>query len=152
MGKVIFRTVWKVLHPGNSLMPYLCLKLCSGVGLHLYIKFPWNRREGGGVQRLKEWHSHQFSSVQSVMFDTLWPHELQHARPPCPSPTPGGYSNSCPSSWWCHPAISSSVKPFSSCPQSLPASGSFPMSSHRAWQKLVKAKYPRGGYLASSVA
>ena len=64
MGKVLFRTVWKVLHPGNSLMPYLSLKLCSGVGLHLYIIFPWNRREGGRVQRLKEWHSHQFSSVQ----------------------------------------------------------------------------------------
>ena len=68
----------------------------------------------------------QFSS--SVMSDSLWPHELQHARPPCPSPTPGVYSNSCPSSQWCHPAISFSVVPFSSCPQSLPASGSFPMS------------------------
>ena len=67
--------------------------------------------------------------VQSVtMSDSLRPHESQHARPPCPSPTPGVYSNSCPSSWWCHPAISSSVIPFSSCPQSLPASESFPMS------------------------
>ena len=62
------------------------------------------------------------------MSDSLWPHESQHARPPCPSPTPGVYSNSCPSNWWCHPAISSSVVPFSSCPQSLPASGSLPMS------------------------
>ena len=64
----------------------------------------------------------QFSSVQlspSVM-STLLPHELQHARPHCPSPTPGVHSNSCPSSWWCHPAILSSVVPFSSCPQSLP--------------------------------
>ena len=68
------------------------------------------------------------SSVQSVMSDSLWPHESQHARPPCPSPTPRVYSNSCPSSQWCHPAISSSVVPFSSCPQSLPASGSFPVS------------------------
>ena len=59
---------------------------------------------------------------------TLWPHESQHTRPLCPSPTPGVYSNSCPSSRWCHPTISSSVVPFSSCPQSLPASGSFPMS------------------------
>ena len=59
------------------------------------------------------------------MSDTLQPHESQHARPPCPSPTPRVYSNSCPSSRWCHPAISSSVVPFSSCPQSLPASGSF---------------------------
>ena len=71
----------------------------------------------------------QFSSVQllsCVRF--LQPHELQHARPPCPSPTPGVYPNSCPSSRWCHPAISSSVVPFSSCPKSLRASGSFPMS------------------------
>ena len=61
------------------------------------------------------------------------PHELQHARPPCPSPTPRVYSNSCPLSRWCHPAISSSVVPFSSCPQSLPASGSFPMSQLFSW-------------------
>ena len=77
-----------------------------------------------------------FSSVQfsrSVVSDSLWPHESQHARPPCPSPTPGVYSNSCPSSWWCHPAISSSVVHFSSCPQSLPASGSFPMSQLFTW-------------------
>ena len=76
------------------------------------------------------------SSVQficSVMSNSLWPHELQHARPPCPSPIPGVYSNSCPLSWWCHPAISSSVIPFSSCPQSLPASGSFPVSQLFAW-------------------
>ena len=64
----------------------------------------------------------------SVMSDSLWPHESQHASPPCPSPTPGVHSNSCPSSRWCHPAISSSIVPFSSCPQSPPASGSFPMS------------------------
>ena len=57
-----------------------------------------------------------------VVSSSLWPHELQHARPPCPSPTPGVHSDSCPSSQWCHPAISSSVVPFSSCPQSLPAS------------------------------
>ena len=68
----------------------------------------------------------QFS--HSVVSDSLRPHESQHARPPCPSPTPGVYSNSSLSSQWCHPAISSSVVPFSSCPQSLPASGSFPMS------------------------
>ena len=67
------------------------------------------------------------------MSDSLWPHESQHARPPCPSPTPGVHPNSCPSSRWCHPAISSSVVPFSSCPQSLPASGSFPMSQLFAW-------------------
>ena len=62
------------------------------------------------------------------MSDTLWPHGLQHARPPCPSPTPGVYSNSCPSSRWCHPAISSSVVSFSSCLQSFPVSGSLPIS------------------------
>ena len=62
------------------------------------------------------------------MSNSLRPHELQHIRPPCPSPTPRVYSNSCPSSQWCHLAVSSSVIPFSSCPQSLPASGSFPMS------------------------
>ena len=62
------------------------------------------------------------------MSDSLQPHELQHARPPCSSPTPGVHSNSPPSSQWCHPAISSSVIPFSSCPKSLSASGSFPMS------------------------
>jgi len=76
-------------------------------------------------------YSLMFSSVQfsrSVMSDSLWPHESQHARPPCPSPTPGLHPNSCTSSQWCHPAISSSVVPFSSCPQPLPASGSFPMS------------------------
>ena len=78
----------------------------------------------------------QFSSVQfshSVMSNSLWPHEWQHARPSYPSPNPGVYSNSCPSSRWCKLVISSSVIPFSSCPQSLPASGSFPMSQHFAW-------------------
>ena len=86
---------------------------------------------------------HQWTRVQCpmtisqfrclVMSDCLWPHELQHTRPPCPSLTPRVYSNSCPSSWWCHPAISSSVVPFSSCPQSLPASESFPMSQLFTW-------------------
>ena len=78
----------------------------------------------------------QFSSVQfslSVVSNSLWPHESQHARPPCPSPTPRVHSNSCPSSQWCHPAISSSVVTFSSCPQSFPASESFPMSQLFAW-------------------
>ena len=77
-----------------------------------------------------------FSSVQfscSVMSDSLWPHESQHARSPCPSPTPGVHSDSHPSSQWCHPAFSSSVVPFSSCLQSLPASESFPMSQLFAW-------------------
>ena len=73
----------------------------------------------------------QFSC--SVMSDSLQPHELQHARPPCPSPTPGVYPNPCPLCQWCHPIISFSVVPFSSCPQSLPASESFPMSQLFAW-------------------
>ena len=78
----------------------------------------------------------QFISVQfghSVVSDSLWPHEPQHARPPCPSPTPRVYPKSCPLSRWCHPTISSSVVPFSPCPQSFPASGSFPMSQLFAW-------------------
>ena len=70
----------------------------------------------------------QFSSVHSVMSDSLRPHESQHARPPCLSPTLRVHSNSCPLSRWCHPTISSSVVPFSSCPQSFPTSGSFQMS------------------------
>ena len=76
----------------------------------------------------------QFSQFsRSFVSDSLRPHESQHARPPCPSPTPGVHSNSRPSSPWCHPAISSSVVPFSSFPQSLPASESFPMSQLFAW-------------------
>ena len=80
----------------------------------------------------------QFSKVSvqfscSVVSDSLWPHASQHARPPGPSPTPGVHPNSCASSRWCHPAIPSSVIPFSSCPQSLPAWGSFPMSQLFAW-------------------
>ena len=76
------------------------------------------------------------SSVQfsrSVVSSSLRPHELQHARPRCPSPIPGVHSDSCPSRQWCHPAISSSVVPFSSCPQSLPASKPFPMSELFPW-------------------
>ena len=68
----------------------------------------------------------QFS--HSVIYNSLQLHRLQHTRPPCPSPTPGVDSNSCPFSQWCHPTISSSVDPFSYCPQSFPASGSFQMS------------------------
>ena len=73
---------------------------------------------------------YQFS--HSVVSDSLWPHESQHARPPCPSPTPRVHSDSRPLSQWCHPAISSSVVPFS-CPQSLPASESFPMNQLFTW-------------------
>ena len=78
------------------------------------------------IQGLTWVSSVQFS--RSVASDFLGPHGLQHARPPCPSPTPRIYLSSCPLSWWCHPTISSSIVPFSSCFQSFPASGSFQMS------------------------
>ena len=81
--------------------------------------------------QLRPFKLYYLTSVQfsrSVVSDSLWPHEMQHARPPCPSPTSGVPTNPCPLSRWCHPAISSSVVPFSSCLQSFPASGSFPMS------------------------
>ena len=92
-----------------------------------------------------------FSSIQfshSVVPDSLQPHESQHARPPCPSPTPGVHSDSRPSSQWCHPAIPSSVISFSSCPQSLPASESFPMSQLFASGGLTKTfqTWPRGWF------
>ena len=83
------------------------------------------------IKKTKTMASGPISSVQfscSVVSDSLRPHALQHTRPPCPSPTPGPYSNSCPLSRWCHPTISSSVVPYSSCFQSFPASGSFPRS------------------------
>ena len=86
------------------------------------------------------WISYHLSSVQfshSVVFDSLWPRESKDTRPPCPSPTPGVHSNSCPSSQWCHPAISSSVIPFSSCPQSSPSIRVFSNEStlHMRWPK-----------------
>ena len=96
-----------------------CLKVLAHIELHF-----------------NYFHKVSFSSVQfsrSVLSDSLRPHESQHARTSCPSQSPGVYSNSCPSSRWCHPAISSSVIPFSSCPQSLPASGPFPMSQLFTW-------------------
>ena len=107
----------------------------------------WERSLGGNgylsmygwIPSLSTWNYHNIVNQQSVQFsrsvvsDSLRPHESQHARPPCPSPTPGVYSNLCPSSQWCHPAISSSFVPFSSCPQTLPASGSFPMSQLFTW-------------------
>ena len=83
------------------------------------------------IQHLLIISSVQFS--RSVVSDSLWPHESQHIRPPGPSPSPGVHSDSCPSSQWCHPAISSSVVTFSSCPQSLPASESFSMSQLFPW-------------------
>ena len=91
--------------------------------------FSWRGRLG--IKKANSLASVQFS--RSVVFHSLQSHESQHARPPSPSPTPGVYSNSCPSSQWCHPAISSSVIPVSSYLQSLPASGSFPVSQLFTW-------------------
>ena len=85
-------------------------------------KITGKKKKGSAALRSVTQFSH------SILSDFLWPHGLQHARIPCPSPTPAVYSNSCPLSWWCDPAISSSIVPFSSHPQSFPASGSFPMS------------------------
>ena len=103
-------------------------------------------REGGGrgVQDARDMY--QFSSVHfshSVVSDSLPPHELQHISIPCPSPTPGVHSNSRPLIQWCHPAISSSVVPFSSCPQSLRASESFPMSQLFAWASALASFPPK---------
>ena len=86
----------------------------------------------GFLNKYYQFSSVQFSSVTQSC-PTLWPHEPQHTRTPCPSPSPGVHSDSCPSIPWCHPAISSSVILFSSCPQSLPTSKSFPMSQLFAW-------------------
>ena len=86
----------------------------------------WDHKESDRPEKLTLTLSVQFSC--SAMFNCLWPHGLQHSRLPCPSPTPGTYSNSCLSSQWCHPTNSSSVVPFSSCLQSFPPSGSLPMS------------------------
>ena len=104
-------------------------------------RIPWTEELVGyspqGHRVEHDWVTNiQFSWVDfscSVMSDSLLLHGLQHARPPCPWSTPGAYSNSCPLSWWCHPVMSSSVVLFSSCPQSLPASESFPMSQLFAW-------------------
>ena len=104
-------------------------------------KIPWtekpDRLQSMGSQRVRHnWTTSVSLSVQfspSVLSNSLWPHKLQHARPPCPSPTSEVHSNSRPLSRWCHPAISSSVIPLSSCLQSLPASESFPMSQLFAW-------------------
>ena len=101
---LICKTNQKILSFGFELCAYLCIYMCVSV---------------------------QFS--RSVVSYSLQPHELQLTRPPCPSPAPGVHSNSCALSRWCHPAISSSVMPFSSCPQSLPASGSFPMIQLFTW-------------------
>ena len=106
---------------------YSCLKYSMDRGAWRAMSMVVTKSE----TQLRDRISVQFSC--SVVSDSWQPHESQHARPPCPSPSPGVHSNSCPSSRWCHPAISSSVVPFSSSPQSLPASESFPMNQLFAW-------------------
>ena len=126
--------------PSNqSLLVQLYLKCCCFLGADLlatlitvnFFCTPLPDESPGNTAFLHPTLSVQFSC--SVMSNSLWPHELQHTRPPCPSPTPGAYPHSCPLSRWCHPTISSSVVPFSSCPQSFPASGSFQMSQLFTW-------------------
>ena len=93
-----------------------------------------NKKQGQWIDNSNKYGQIRSDQIsRSVVSDSLRPHESQHARPPCPSPTPGVHWDSHPSSQWCHPSISSSVVPFSSCPQSLPASESFPMSQFFAW-------------------
>jgi len=151
------QTLYRLTHEG-ILYHLSCQPLCAWdfpgknteVGCHFLLQgIFWNQGSNLGLlqcrQILHHWAIWEapyndlnacFSSVQfslSVVSNSLRPHELQHTRPPCPSPTPGVHSNSRPSSQWCHPDISSSVVPFSFCPQSLPASESFPISQLFAW-------------------
>ena len=109
------------------------LFICMCMYMHLKEEMIFNWKQGHGNLLCMSYHVNvsQFNSIQfsrSVVSDSSQPHGPQHARPPCLWPTPGVYSNSSPLSWWCHPTISSSVIPFSSRPQSFPASGSFPVS------------------------
>ena len=123
---------WKYYVPWNLSLFEISLFL----NIYLLTWLCWVLVEALQLSSDQYWHRvpFQFSSVQSLSRVRLFvTHELQHARPPCPSPTPGVHSNSCALSRWCHPAISSSVVPCSSCPQSLPASGSFPMSQLVTW-------------------
>ena len=95
----------------------------------LFEHFPnYKKSASGSTTWIFELNHFLYQFSCSVASDSLWPHGLQHTKLPCPSPTPGTCSNSCPLSWWYHPTVSSSVVPFSSCPPSFPASGSFPMS------------------------
>ena len=116
--------IWKflILHLKNYFQKYKTFQK-HFIGLYWIFEF--------SLVSMSKFIQIQFS--RSVMSDSLRPHESQHTRPPCPSPTPEVHPDSRPSSQWCHPAISSSVVPFFSCPQSLPASKSFPMSQLFAW-------------------
>ena len=123
--------------PGSSVHGTLQSRILEWVASHFSRGSSWFRDQTWvsciAGRFFTIWATSSFQFSRSVVSDSLWPHESQHARPPCPSPTPGVHSDSCPSSQWCHPAISSSVVPFSSCPQSLPAPESFPMSQLFTW-------------------
>ena len=122
---------WEI---ASQLLGWLLLKQeIKSVGENAEKRKPYTLLVGMwiGTASIETIRSDQIS--RSVVSDYLWPHKSQHARPPCPSPTPGVHWDSGPSSQRCHSFISSSVVPFSSCPQSLPASESFPMSQHCAW-------------------
>ena len=132
----VFVTPW-TSSPGSSVLGILLARILEGLPcLPPDIPNPGSKPvslmspalAGGFFTTSAAWEGRQAVQFSSVAQSCSRPHELQHARPPCPSWTPGVYSNSCQLSQWCHPTISSSVVPFSSCPQSLPASGSFPMS------------------------
>ena len=112
------------MQPSHSLLP----PSTSALNLSQHHSFPVSRLYASGGQSIGVSASGLILFTHSVVSNSLWPHELEQARPPCPSPTPGVYSNSCPLSQWCHPTISSSVVPFSSHLQSFPVSGSFQMS------------------------
>ena len=116
-----------------NLEPVCCSMSSSNFLLDLHPDFSGGRTGGLIFSSFEESSTvycdpHKVEFSHSVVSNSLQPHELQHSRPPCPSWTPGVYSNSCLLSWWCDPTISSSVVPFSSCPQSFPASESFPVS------------------------
>ena len=125
--------------PGSSVYGIFQARILGGCHFPLQEFFPTQRSNPHLLNLLHcrwiiyHWAIRSDQISRSVVSDSLQPHESQHARPPCPSPTPRVHSDSRPLSRWCHPAISSSVVPFSSCPQSLPTSESFPMSQLFAW-------------------
>ena len=137
-GRVTIYPCWQLISELNSISTYSQYRCTGTLGMAtaLWVLFIPCKAFSPlfYIETRCKWlnPSVQFSSVAQSC-PTLGLNESQHARPPCPSQTTGVYSNSCPSSQWCHPAIWSSVVPFSSCPQSLPASGSSPMSQLFAW-------------------
>ena len=122
--KWLLKWILNFMYRATQWKPSICLTVSSYQCLRDWWRC-WKDHIGSGTSSV------QFS--HSVVSNSLRPHESQHARPPCPSQTLAVYSNSCPSSQWCHPAITSSVVPFSSCPQSLTALGSFPVSQLFTW-------------------